>query len=88
MFTGRSSGWVFVALIGAALGAVPQSARAVTVEVARKCEALTSKAFPPREPGNPAAGSVKGSGRNQQQYFNQCLANGGKVDEDDAKPAK
>ena len=61
-------------------------ASAITVEVARKCQALTSKAFPPREPGNPAAGSAKGSGLDQQSYFKRCVTNGGQVD--DAPPKK
>ena len=60
-------------------------ASAVTADVARKCSALMTKQFPPREPGNPAAGSAKGSGRDQQAYFNKCVANGGKVDNGDAK---
>src|SRR5277367_3589100 len=38
-------------------------------ELARKCDALTAKAFPPIEPGNPAAGSTKGSGSEAQAYF-------------------
>ena len=79
---------VFAALIGFALGLAPQRADAITVEVARKCRALTDKAYPPREPGNPAAGSAKGTGRIEQQYFDQCVANGGKMDDDAAKPSK
>ena len=63
-------------------------ASAITVEVARKCDALVSKAFPSREPGNPAAGSAKGSGYDVQAYFKKCVANGGRVPEDDAKQAK
>ncbi|QPF95334.1 hypothetical protein IC761_27700 [Bradyrhizobium commune] len=62
---------------------VPVSA--VTAEVARKCGALMTKQFPPREPGNPAAGSAKGSGRDQQAYFDKCVANGGKIDSNDVK---
>jgi hypothetical protein len=85
MFIRPSSGCAFLAFICIAFGSIPERTSAVTVEVARKCEALTSRAFPPREPGNPAAGSTKGSGRNQQQYFNQCVANGGKVDDAPAK---
>jgi len=54
---------------------------AITVEVAKKCEALTDKAFPPRVIGNPAAGSAKGSGKDAQAYFNKCVKNGGKVDD-------
>ncbi|WP_426434881.1 hypothetical protein [Bradyrhizobium genosp. P] len=68
-----------------ALSLVPDSAAAVTAEVARKCQALTAAQFPPRLPGNPAAGSTKGSGREQHEYFNKCVANGGKAD-DNAAP--
>ncbi|WFU70949.1 hypothetical protein [Bradyrhizobium sp. CB2312] len=63
-----------------AAGALPGHASALTAELARKCSALTAKQFPPREPGNPAAGSAKGSGRTQHDYFNKCVANNGKVD--------
>jgi hypothetical protein len=56
------------------------SAQADTVEIARQCSALMAKAFPPREPGNPAAGSAKGTGLDEQAYFRKCVANGGKVD--------
>jgi hypothetical protein len=55
-------------------------ASAITAELAKKCGALTAKAFPPRVIGNPAAGSVKGSGEDAQAYFNKCVKNGGKVD--------
>jgi hypothetical protein len=57
------------------------NASAVTAEVARKCAALTAKAYPPRVVGNPAAGSTKGSGLSQQEYFKRCVANGGDVGE-------
>lgn len=60
---------------------VPDRASAVTAELARSCKALTTKQFPPREPGNPAAGSSKGSGRDQQAFFDKCIANNGKVDD-------
>ncbi len=78
-------GYVLLALISMALGSIPDSAQAITAEVARKCNALTAKQFPPREPGNPAAGSAKGSGRDQNAFFNKCVANGGKVDDTTAK---
>ena len=63
-------------------------ASAITVELAKKCEALTAKAFPPRVIGNPAAGSAKGSGKDAQAYFNKCVKNDGKVDDDGSKEAK
>ena len=54
---------------------------AITAEVARKCQALRQSAFPPREIGNPAAGSAKGSGPEQAAFFKKCVANGGTIDE-------
>ena len=83
-----SSGCVFLALIGVAFGSIPEQASAVTVEVARKCEGLMAKAFPLREPGNPAAGNTKGNGREAQSYFEKCVANGGNVDDNAAKQTK
>jgi hypothetical protein len=70
-----------VAMIGIAVGLMTNSASALTVEVARKCDALLAKAYPPREPGNPAAGSANGSALAQQTYFNKCVANGGNMDD-------
>ena len=60
------------------------NASAVTAEVAKKCSALTAKEFPPRVIGNPAAGSTKGTARDEQDYFKRCVANGGNIDKDDA----
>ncbi len=85
MFVRLKSGCALIVLICTALGSVPDRASAITAEVARKCNSLTTKQFPPREPGNPAAGSPKGPGRTQYQYFNKCVANGGKVDDNAAK---
>jgi hypothetical protein len=64
-----------------AIGSMTASTSAITVEVAKKCDALLAKAFPPREPGNPAAGSAKGTGLAEQDYFHKCLANGGNMDD-------
>jgi len=55
------------------------SAGAISVEVAKKCDALTAKAFPPRAIGNPAAGSAKGTGAEQRASYDKCVANGGKM---------
>jgi hypothetical protein len=60
---------------------LPTGGLAVTVEVARKCSALTDKAFPLRVPGNPAAGRAHGTGQDLRAYFNKCVANGGKIEE-------
>jgi len=54
---------------------------APSAELAKRCAALTAKAFPPRVVGNPAAGSTKGNGPAQQLYFNECVAKGGEVGE-------
>jgi hypothetical protein len=76
---------VWLALIGAALVAAPERTSAISVEVAKKCNALIAKEFPPREPGNPAAGSAKGSGADQRAFFSKCVANNGNMED---KPAK
>jgi hypothetical protein len=63
---------------------------APSAELAKKCAALTAKAFPSRVVGNPAAGVAGGSGRTEQSYFSDCIKNGGDVGEpkpsEDAKP--
>ena len=81
MFGKVKSVSVSVALICFAVGATTTGASAVTVELARKCSALMAKAYPPRELGNPAAGSAKGNGAAAQTYYQKCLANNGKVDD-------
>ena len=88
MFTNLKIGSVLVALVSIAVGCMTSSASAVTAELAKKCQALTAKAFPPRVPGNPAAGSAKGTGQSQRDYFNKCVANGGKMDDDAPKQTK
>jgi hypothetical protein len=68
-----------VALI--CLTAIASSASAITVEIAKKCAALTAGAYPSREVGNPAAGSTKGTGQSKRDYFGKCVANGGNMDD-------
>ncbi|WP_312015529.1 hypothetical protein [Bradyrhizobium manausense] len=74
--------------------AAPATASAITAEVARACDAAVAKAYPPRQIGNPAAGSTKGTAKDKRDYFNKCVANNGKVDDQpgdaakDAKPGK
>ncbi|MBR0715868.1 hypothetical protein JQ632_18140 [Bradyrhizobium liaoningense] len=74
--------------------AAPATASAITAEVARACDAAVAKAFPPRQIGNPAAGSTKGTAKDQRAYFSKCVANNGKVDDGpadapkDSKPSK
>ena len=57
------------------------SASAIQRDVARKCEALMAKQFPPRQLGNPAAGSAKGTTKDQHDYFQKCVGNGGNMDD-------
>jgi hypothetical protein len=68
---------VLVALACVAVGCMTGSASAVTAQLARKCQALTAKAFPQRVPGNPAARIAKATGQSQRDYFNKCVANRG-----------
>jgi hypothetical protein len=55
----------------------PPSALAISAELAKKCSALTAKAFPPRIVGNPAAGLQHGTYQDFRNYFNKCVASGG-----------
>ncbi len=71
-----------------AVGPMATGASAITVEVAKACEILTAKAFPPRQAGNPAAGSAKGTAQAQRAYYDKCVANGGKADDGGSKEAK
>ena len=66
-----------VAIVWAAYATTGPSA-AITAEVARKCQALKQRAFPPREIGNPAAGSDKGTGAVQAAFFRKY---GGEIDD-------
>lgn len=63
-------------------------ASVLTTEIAKKCGALTAKAYPPRQIGNPAAGSEKGSGQAERDYFRKCVANEGKMDDQGQEGAK
>jgi hypothetical protein len=75
-------------LVALACFAVAPSASAVTLEVAKKCEAMTARAFPPRIVGNPAAGSANGKAQAERDFFNKCVTNGGNVDDQSGKEAK
>src|SRR6516162_7866273 len=88
MLTNLKIRGVLVVLACIALGCMTGSASAITAQLAKKCQALTAKAFVPGNPGNPAAGSAKGTGQSQREYFNKCVANGGKMDDDAPKQTK
>src|SRR5262249_44725838 len=83
MFAHVKFGSALVGLVCIAVGCMNGGALAVTdAEVAKKCAALTAKAFPPRVPGNPAAGLAKGTAQSERDYFNKCVANRGNMDDD------
>ena len=72
----------------AGTGFVPTVTSAITVEIAKTCDALTAKAYPPRVTGNPAAGSAKGTPQERRDYFKKCVANGGSMDDAADKSTK
>ena len=80
--------FVSAAVLFVAIGPMATGATAITAELAKTCEILTAKAFPPRQAGNPASGSAKGTAQSQRAYYDKCIANGGKVDDGASKEAK
>lgn len=80
MIGDQKSRMVLLAVLLAATGLLPTQASAITLELAKKCNALVAKQFPPRQPANPAAGSAKGSGQEQRDLFKKCVENDGKMD--------
>ncbi len=78
MRTNFTIGSALLAALCLSCALLPQkSALAITAEIAKKCSALTAKAYPPRVVGNPAAGVKNGSYQDFRNYFNKCVANGG-----------
>jgi hypothetical protein len=77
----RIEAGAFVLLLAAAalLPTISQ-AKPISADVARKCKILRAKEFPPRQVGNPAAGSAAGTGQEQREFFRRCVANGGNMD--------
>jgi hypothetical protein len=69
-----------MALLVAAAVLAPTAASAISADVAKRCNNLIASQFPPREPGNPAAGSANGTAQSQRTYFSKCVANGGNMD--------
>lgn len=80
MFANLKFKAVLIGLVCMGVAPMTDSASAISVELAKKCNALTAQAFPPRVIGNPAAGSAKGSGQEQRDYYKKCVANEGKMD--------
>jgi hypothetical protein len=71
----------FVALVCINHVSMTKTALAISAELAKTCQALTAKAFPPRIVGNPASGSAKGSGLDQRAYYKKCVEKNGKIDD-------
>jgi hypothetical protein len=86
MATKLSYGTVLLALVCLAHLPTTPSAMAVTAELAKRCRVLTDKAYPPRVPGNPAAGRENGTATEVRDYFNKCVANSGNIGEQPLEP--
>jgi hypothetical protein len=67
-----------------AVALAPSGASAITAELAKQCNVLLGKQFPPREAGNPAAGSARGNGQAERDFFKKCVENNGKMDDANA----
>lgn len=87
MFASLRFWCALVAAIFIAIGSMTHNASAVTVDVAKKCNALVAKAYPPRVIGNPAAGS-EGTAQSRRDYFNKCVANDGNAEDRTDQGAK
>ena len=86
MLTKLRYGTALLALLCLAHLPTTPSAMAITVELARKCGALTDNAYPLRVPGNPAAGREHGTAKDVRDYFNKCVANSGNIGEQPLEP--
>jgi hypothetical protein len=80
----RLAGAAIMIACGTLIGITP--AAAIDTALAKQCNGMLAKAFPPAVPGNPAAGSKKGDATQQRAYFKKCVDNNGKMD--DAPPAE
>jgi hypothetical protein len=86
MLTKLRYGIALLALVCLAHLLTTQSAMAITVELAKKCGALTDRAYPLRVPGNPAAGRDHGTAKDVRDYFNKCVANSDNMGEQPLEP--
>jgi hypothetical protein len=85
MLTKMTYGAALTALICLADLAVATSATAIPAELARKCSTLANRAHPLRVSHNPGSGRKNGSAQAVRDYFNRCVANGGKTKGHDSK---
>jgi hypothetical protein len=71
---------LFPAFIVIAMLTLNNSATAITVELAKKCRAMSIRAHPPTLPG------VKtGTAQAERDYYRACVANKGAVSTDDTQ---
>jgi hypothetical protein len=70
-------GGAFALLLAGAAALLPgvSQAQPISAEVAKKCKILRAQQFPPRQIGNPAAGSAHGSGQDKSGAPDQFLIN-------------
>ena len=80
MRTNRNLAGAVIAPLFATMTLLPTDAKATSADVVKKCNTLLAKEFPPRQAGNPAAGSAKGNGQAGRDYFKKCVENGGHMD--------
>jgi hypothetical protein len=75
------SGGTLALLVAGAAALLPavSDAQPISADVARQCKILRAKQFPPRQIGNPAAGSAYGSGQDKREFFRRCVENGGNI---------
>jgi len=64
------------------IGPIPTVALAVTAELAKKCRALTVKAYPPQP-----AGTRTGTAQAERNFFQNCVAQNGNVEVPAPAPA-
>jgi len=86
MLAKMTYGAALTALICLADLGVASSETTIPAELARKCSALANRAYPLRVSHNPASGRKHGSAQAVRNYFNTCVANGGKMKEHGSKP--
>ena len=70
-----------ILIIACALPASMKPAPSLTAELAKKCRSLALKAQPPRR-----AGTAQGTARAQRDYYHECIAKEGNMEEADQPP--
>lgn len=59
------------------------AAMAVSADLAKRCRAMTIKAYPPV-----VAGSKKGDAQEERNYFSTCISKNGRMDAESPKTPK